>query len=51
VGSFKNDRRHGKGVYTFASGASYEGEWDMGKRVSDAGMFVKSGEEPIAVTA
>ena len=31
LGSFKNDRMHGYGIYHFACGAKYSGEWENGK--------------------
>jgi hypothetical protein len=31
-GQWKNDKRHGKGKYTFKNGGYYDGEWADGKR-------------------
>ena len=35
TGSYKNGRRHGKGLYTFASGATYEGEYVNNAKVCE----------------
>ena len=29
VGEYKNNKKHGQGTYTFASGDKYVGEWKM----------------------
>lgn len=31
LGEYRDDRRHGSGVYTWASGDKYDGNWDNGK--------------------
>jgi len=30
-GDFVNGKKHGKGIYTFASGEVYEGDWENGE--------------------
>ncbi|WP_371068320.1 hypothetical protein [Salmonella enterica] len=30
IGYFKKGKAHGKGLYTWANGEYYEGEWNMG---------------------
>ena len=35
TGLYKNGRRHGKGLYTFASGATYEGEYVNNAKVCE----------------
>ena len=34
-GYFLNDKKHGKGVYTYSNGYSYEGQWKEGNTVSE----------------
>lgn len=30
VGDWENDKMHGKGKYTYASGSAYDGSWELG---------------------
>jgi len=38
IGSWKDDRAHGAGLYTYASGEEFNGEWVKGKK-SGKGSF------------
>jgi hypothetical protein len=43
VGGWKDDKRHGQGIYTFASGShKIVGEWNDGKRVIDKSTYTKN---------
>ncbi len=49
-GEFKNDLKHGKGIYISENGNRYEGFWENGK-MKNSGMLsnVKSSEKMISL--
>ena len=39
-GDWKDNMRHGKGIFTWLDGSSYDGEWESNKRHGRGELFI-----------
>ena len=44
-GHYKNDKKHGQGIYTWADGRKYDGQWQNGKQHGHGKYISKEGKQ------